>query len=176
MTYQIPTLPTLFLRLSHFLIKGSSFTKIRPQAKIDNFAFKNSNIIIEGRILKRKDSFSWKKFETQKNNFIKKYYFCPNLFSYRFEPNFKKLCDSNKSRFIFLGKRFSTNMIASYFWNRINYYQIQQFFYKNFVLQNCFCKLLHYIELLAKQGAAISYSFQKNIHKFFFIDDSNSKC
>ena len=28
----------------------SSFTKIRPQAKIDNFAFKNSNIIIEGLI------------------------------------------------------------------------------------------------------------------------------
>ena len=25
-------------------------TKIRPQAKIDNFAFKNSNIIIEGLI------------------------------------------------------------------------------------------------------------------------------
>ena len=25
-----------------------SSTKIRPQAKIDNFAFKNSNIIIEG--------------------------------------------------------------------------------------------------------------------------------
>ena len=44
--------------------------KIRPQAKIDNFAFKNSNIIIEGLVWKRKDDFSWKKFETQKNNFI----------------------------------------------------------------------------------------------------------
>ena len=33
-------------------------TKIRPQAKIDNFAFKNSNIIIEGLILMRKDYFS----------------------------------------------------------------------------------------------------------------------
>ena len=32
----------------------SSFTKIRPQAKIDNFAFKNSNIIIEGSIWKKK--------------------------------------------------------------------------------------------------------------------------
>ena len=30
--------------------KGSSFTKIRPQAKIDNVAFKNSNIIIAGLI------------------------------------------------------------------------------------------------------------------------------
>ena len=28
----------------------SSFTKIRPQAKMDNFAFNNSNIIIEGPI------------------------------------------------------------------------------------------------------------------------------
>ena len=27
-----------------------TITKIRPQAKIDNFAFKNSNIIIEGLI------------------------------------------------------------------------------------------------------------------------------
>ena len=30
-------------------------TKIRPEAKIDNFAFKNSNIIIEGLFWKRKD-------------------------------------------------------------------------------------------------------------------------
>ena len=29
--------------------------KIRPKAKIDNFAFKNSNIIIEGLFWKRKD-------------------------------------------------------------------------------------------------------------------------
>ena len=45
--------------------------KIRPQAKIDNFASKNSNIIIEGLFWKSKDYFTWKKFETQKNNFIK---------------------------------------------------------------------------------------------------------
>ena len=56
----------------------------------------------------RKDHFLWKKFETQKNNFINKFYLCPNLFSYRFLPNFKKWCDSNKSWFILLGKRFST--------------------------------------------------------------------
>ena len=43
--------------------QGSSFTKIRPQAEIDNFAFKNSNIIIEGLIWKRNEYFSWKKFE-----------------------------------------------------------------------------------------------------------------
>ena len=29
---------------------GSSYMKIRPQAKLDNFDFKNSNIIIEGLI------------------------------------------------------------------------------------------------------------------------------
>ena len=31
--------------------------KIRPQAKIHNFAFKYSNIVIEGIIQKRKDYF-----------------------------------------------------------------------------------------------------------------------
>ena len=34
---------------------GSWSTKIRPQAKIYNFAFKNSDIIIEGLVWKRKD-------------------------------------------------------------------------------------------------------------------------
>ena len=34
---------------------GSWSTKIRPQVKIDNFALKNSNIIIEGLSWKRKD-------------------------------------------------------------------------------------------------------------------------
>ena len=33
----------------------------------------------------------------QKNNFINKFYFSLTFFSYRFLPNFKKLCDSNKS-------------------------------------------------------------------------------
>ena len=31
--------------------------KIRPLAKIDNFVFKNSNLIIEKLILQRKDYF-----------------------------------------------------------------------------------------------------------------------
>ena len=31
--------------------------KSRPRAKMDNFVFKNSNIIIEGLILKTKDYF-----------------------------------------------------------------------------------------------------------------------
>ena len=57
----------------------------------------------------RKDYFPLKKIETQKNNFINKFYFCPNCFSYCFLPNFKKLCDSNKSGIIFSEKRFSNN-------------------------------------------------------------------
>ena len=52
----------LFKKVDIPWFKVSSFTKIRPQEKIDNFAFKNSNIIIEGEIWKRKDYFSWKKF------------------------------------------------------------------------------------------------------------------
>ena len=32
----------------HTPLSEFSSTKIRPQARIDNFAFKNSNIIIEG--------------------------------------------------------------------------------------------------------------------------------
>ena len=74
-----------------------------------NFAFKNSNIIIEGLVWKRKDYFTWKKFKTQKNNFHNKFYFWPNFFSYRFLSNFKKLCDSNKSWIIFSKKRFPTS-------------------------------------------------------------------
>ena len=36
-------------------LRQFSYTKIRPQAKIDNFDFKNSNIIIEGLFFQRKD-------------------------------------------------------------------------------------------------------------------------
>ena len=49
-----------------------------------------------------------KKNLKQKNNFINKFYFWPNFFPYRFLPNFKKLCDSNKSRIVFSEKRFPT--------------------------------------------------------------------
>ena len=49
--------------------------KIRPQAKIDNFAFKNSNIIIEGLIGKRKDFFPWEKFDMLKNNLFNEFFF-----------------------------------------------------------------------------------------------------
>ena len=87
--------------------------KIRPQAKIDNFAFKNSNIIIEGLIWKRKDYFLWKKFETQ-------------------EPNFKKWYDSNKSPLIFLGIRFSTTWPFSIFEIELIIIKYSNFFIKIF--------------------------------------------
>ena len=64
--------PHLSIHL-YLCLRQFSSTKIKPQAKIDNFSFKNSNIIIDGC------------FEKE-----------PNFFSYRFLPNFKKLCDSNK--------------------------------------------------------------------------------
>ena len=44
-----------YMRFSVFLKVVSWSTKIRPHAKIDNFAFKNSNIIIEELFWKRKD-------------------------------------------------------------------------------------------------------------------------
>ena len=46
--------------MPEIIFKGSSSTNIRPQEKIDNFAFKNSNIINEGLIWERKDYFPWK--------------------------------------------------------------------------------------------------------------------
>ena len=49
------------------------------QAKLDNFAFKNSIIIIEELIQKSNDYFPRKKFEMQKNNAFNKFYFYPNF-------------------------------------------------------------------------------------------------
>ena len=46
----------------------------------------------------------------QKNNAFNIFYFCPNFFSYRFIPNFKKWCDSSKSQVIFSEKRFFTTL------------------------------------------------------------------
>ena len=43
-----PVLVVHNLKLIQETLGLFSSTKIRPQAKIDNFAFKNSNIIIEG--------------------------------------------------------------------------------------------------------------------------------
>ena len=92
---------------------------------LSNLSLWNSNIIIEGLFWKRKDYFTWKKFERQKNNFIDKFYFWPNFFSYRFLPNFKKLCDSNKSWLIFSEKRFPTTspfpIFKNKFFNGWNY-------------------------------------------------------
>ena len=61
---------------SQVSIQSSLSTKIRPQAKIDNFAFNSSNIIIEGLIQKRKDYFSLKKFEMQKIMYLINCYVC----------------------------------------------------------------------------------------------------
>ena len=110
---------------------------------MDNFAYRNSNIIIEGLIWEKKYYFLWKKFETQKNNFINKFYFCPILFSYRFEPNLKKWCDSNKSRFIFLGKRFSTTWPFPIFENEFfNGWNYKKTMFQNKIFTN---KLLYLI-------------------------------
>ena len=49
-----------------------------------------------------------KKFEIQKNNFINKFYFCPNFFTHQFLPNVKKICDFNKLQITFSRKRFPT--------------------------------------------------------------------
>ena len=95
-----------------------SSTKIRPHAKIDNFSFKTRDIIIEGLIRKRKDYFSWKILEMQKNNFINKFYFRPNFYSYSFIQNFKKWCDFNKSRIIFSEKRIFTTLPFPIFGNK----------------------------------------------------------
>ena len=57
----------------HFTKRQKAFFMVQASL-IDNFAFKNSNINIEGLFWKRKDYFTWKKFETQKNNFINKFY------------------------------------------------------------------------------------------------------
>ena len=60
------------LRLKLFILENwkrlgcSSSTKIRPQAKIDNFAFKNSNIIMEELFWKRKDYIPWKNLKCRK--------------------------------------------------------------------------------------------------------------
>ena len=97
-----------YFHLTLSVLRLFSSTKIRAQAKIDNFAFENSNIIIEGLFWNRKDYFRRKKFETQKNHFINKFYFWPKFFSYRFLLKFEKLCDSNKSWMIFSEKRFPT--------------------------------------------------------------------
>ena len=50
----------------------------------------------------------------QKNNFINKFYFCPNFFSYCFLPNFKKLCDFYKLQITFSRKRNFYKPIADF--------------------------------------------------------------
>ena len=76
--------------------------------------------------------------------------FMPQLFSYRFLPNFKKLCDSNKSRIIF--QRKDSPQLHRFQFLRINSLMaenIKFFFFQNEIFIN---KLLNLI---------IIYSFSK---------------
>ena len=54
--------------------------KIRPQAKIDNFAFKNSNTIIEGLFRKREDYFKEKNLQHRKIILLINFIFDPTFF------------------------------------------------------------------------------------------------
>ena len=74
---------------------------------MDHFSIKDSNIITEGIIWKKEIIFQEKNLK-QKNNAFNKFYFYLNFFSYCLMPNLKKWYDSDKSRIIFSGKRFST--------------------------------------------------------------------
>ena len=65
--------------------------KSRPRAKMDNFVFKNSNIIIEGLILKTKDYFPWKKFKSRKIMYLTNFYSYGTFFliaSYKIVQNY----------------------------------------------------------------------------------------
>ena len=87
-------------KFSYTLVVNSQ--KLGLRKKSISLLLRIAILLLEGSF-EKKDYFSWKKFETQNNNFI----FAPT-FLYRFEPNFKKWCHSNKSKNIFSGKRFST--------------------------------------------------------------------
>ena len=133
-----------------FFGKTTFFRVIHDPRKVD-LRQKNSNIIIEELFWKRKDYFSWKKFETQKSNFINKFYFCPNCFSYRFLPNFKEFRDSNESWIIFSEKRFSTTSPFPIFENK--FFNSRNHKKKNFQNKIFIYKLLNLI--------IICYHFQK---------------
>ena len=57
-----------------------------PGTALDKLHFDQDQFYGENSFSNR--YFQRKKFERQKNNFIHKFYFCQNFFSYRFEPNF----------------------------------------------------------------------------------------
>ena len=93
--------------------------------------------------MKEKRLFFMKKIWNTKKKFINKFYFFTYLFSCRFETNFKKWCDSNKSRFIFLGKRFSTTWTFPIFENKFfNGWNYKKTIFQNKIFIN---KLLYLI-------------------------------
>ena len=68
--------------------------KIRPQAKIDNFAFKNSNIIIEGLFWIEKINFHEKNLKFRKIILLIRFIFAPTFFliaSYQILKNYATL-------------------------------------------------------------------------------------
>ena len=81
----------------------------------------------------------------QKNNAFNKFLFLANFFSYRFIQNFTKLCDSNKSRFIFSGKRIFTTLPFPIFGNKFsNGWNHEKSTFQNKILIN---KLLDFLIL-----------------------------
>ena len=99
-----------------------------------------------------KECFSFNSifFLVQKNNFIDKFYFWHNFVFNRFLPNFKKLCDSIKSRIIFSEKRFPTTSPFLFFKNKFfnGWYHLKKIFQNEIFID----KLLNLI---------IIYSFSK---------------
>ena len=110
--------------------------------------------------MKEKRLFFMKKIWNTKNNIINKFYFCPNLFSYCFEPNFEKWCNSNKSQFIFLGKRFSTTWLFPIFENEF----FNGWNYKKTIFQNkIFIKKLLYFIIINSISKIVNGNIVENL-------------
>ena len=65
-------------------------------------------LLLEGYFEREKIILQEKNLKHRKIILLINFIFDPTFFSYRFLPNFKKLCDFNKSRIIFSEKRFPT--------------------------------------------------------------------
>ena len=83
------------------------------------------------------------------NNVFNKFHLYPNFFSYRFVPTLRNDVILIKHG-SFFRKKFLYNFTVSNFLKCINYYQIQKFVYKNFVLENLFLMVLAIKEFVSK--------------------------
>ena len=63
-------------------------------------------LLLKGYFGRENINFHENNLKYRNNNFINKFYFCLNFFSYRFLPNFKKLSKFNKRQITFSRKRF----------------------------------------------------------------------